>query len=249
MGGLVNIYLVKSTATQKRYVGQTVRTLPERWVQHTYEARTGKGYALHRAMRFHGINTFSIHLIEVCDESVADERESLWIDAYKTFGPCGYNLCLGGQGPRGAKRSPDVVERIAAKHRGKKLSPEHCARISAMHKGRKHSPEHIEKVARAHRGQRRPQEWKDAQAAAHLGISLEEYQAQRAAGFMNCKSRKGKPWHWVPEAQITGRRICRGCLREMYLIRTYGSPDHPGVRNHPGFRRPNRGTSADARAA
>lgn len=57
MGGLVNIYLVKSTATQKRYVGQTVRTLPERWVQHTYEARTGKWYALHRAMRFHGIGS------------------------------------------------------------------------------------------------------------------------------------------------------------------------------------------------
>lgn len=72
MGRLVSIYLVKSTATQKRYVGQTVKPLDKRLVQHVYLAKTGHGYALHRAMRAHGIETFSIHLVETCDEADAN---------------------------------------------------------------------------------------------------------------------------------------------------------------------------------
>ena len=96
------IYLVTNNITGKKYVGQTRRTIQERWADHI-NRRYSDDYYFHRALIKYGTDNFSIKEIDViCEadlESLVDslnESEIYYIEYFKTLYPDGYNLTIGG---------------------------------------------------------------------------------------------------------------------------------------------------------
>lgn len=89
------IYKITNTVNNKIYIGQTIRTLKERWNQHKY--RNGCTY-LHNAIIKYGADKFKIEPIEEVPIEDLDKREIYWIAQYdSTNKKVGYNLILGGK--------------------------------------------------------------------------------------------------------------------------------------------------------
>lgn len=95
------IYIIKNTKNNKVYVGQTSRTIEDRWKQHKNAAIRGEeqGIILYNAMRKYGIENFYITQLEECELKDINDREIYWIQYYNCQTPNGYNVRSGGEDP------------------------------------------------------------------------------------------------------------------------------------------------------
>jgi group I intron endonuclease len=93
------IYKITNIITQKSYIGQTKRTIQRRFNSHISEAKRNLyDTHLHRSIRKHGADKFTVELIEECDANNISDREIFWIKELNTKSPKGYNLHDGGYG-------------------------------------------------------------------------------------------------------------------------------------------------------
>ncbi len=123
------VYVVESSATTKRYIGITSRSLKIRWSQHRAACTRNSDYAIHRAMRRHGISTFTIREIGTArDWNSLCAMERKYIAEYKSFGLYGYNMTEGGEGS--GSPSDEVRRKIGNSLKGRKLSDETRNRMS-----------------------------------------------------------------------------------------------------------------------
>jgi group I intron endonuclease len=97
------IYLITNKVNGKRYVGQTVSKLNSRWATHKRRAERGSEFALHRAIRVHGKDAFTIEVIAESLECFLDTLEVFFIKLYNTKSVYGYNMTDGADGNRGHK--------------------------------------------------------------------------------------------------------------------------------------------------
>ena len=97
------IYLITNSLTQKTYVGKTTKSIEERFLRHQYNASYGIETHLYRSMRKHGIENFTIKVLEETDK--LDERECYWIDKLSPD----YNMTRGGEGGD-TSRSPNYIK-------------------------------------------------------------------------------------------------------------------------------------------
>lgn len=96
------IYLITNTVNGKQYVGQTWRTLEQRWQEHRYKA-SSKDTAIANAIRKYGADAFTINVIfekVAISQWLLDIMEESAIKVYDTLSPKGYNLDTGGKGGR-----------------------------------------------------------------------------------------------------------------------------------------------------
>ncbi len=92
-------YIISSTADDKVYVGYTSRPIERRLRQHFRDARNGSRLFLHRAMRKHGFECFSIRVLEAFDNrEEALNAECRYIKELNSIAPRGYNMTTGGEG-------------------------------------------------------------------------------------------------------------------------------------------------------
>lgn len=93
------IYIITNKNNDKVYIGQTSRTIEERWKEHllSYQDEAKKHYKLYAAMNKYGIDSFSIGKIEQCDLEKLNEREQYWINRFDSY-INGYNMTIGGDG-------------------------------------------------------------------------------------------------------------------------------------------------------
>lgn len=93
------IYAIKNIINDKIYIGQTIRTLGERWAGHRCDFMSGrKKTALYLAFNKYGIENFYIELIEDnIPYLMLDEKEIEYIRKYNSVSPNGYNISFGGQ--------------------------------------------------------------------------------------------------------------------------------------------------------
>lgn len=115
------IYIIRNTINTKVYVGQTKKSIQQRFRQHVYEANRGCHYVIHKAMRKYGIDNFYIQPIEQCDDSLLNDKEIYWIKFYKSNNPkYGYNMTEGGsrQGDPWNKSRVDDITLLNAFNNG-----------------------------------------------------------------------------------------------------------------------------------
>jgi len=93
------IYKITNLINDKIYVGQTSKTIDQRFLAHLKMAKKKVNRHLYDAMNHHGYDNFKIEEIEtVSDKISADIREIFWISDLNSLSPNGYNMTIGGGG-------------------------------------------------------------------------------------------------------------------------------------------------------
>lgn len=92
------IYKITNTINNKVYIGQTVKTVQKRFIQH--KNNSNKKYfsqiTLYKAFNKYGIENFKCEEIEEVKNEDLDEREKYWIKYYNSY-LNGYNSTIGGR--------------------------------------------------------------------------------------------------------------------------------------------------------
>ena len=139
------IYKITNKLTGKCYVGQTTRTPEERFVEHKHCQTSNIG----RAIRKHGVESFTLEVLEVCEtREQLNERERFWIAFFNCLWPLGYNMTEGGEG--NWERTPESIAKMSRK--GSHLSEETKQKLSRALKGRQIPEETRRKISRALKG-------------------------------------------------------------------------------------------------
>ncbi len=145
----MEIYLVTNKITGKQYVGQTTRTIKERWADHCSLTKSKHRSALRSAIAKYGPENFSIEGIDFAlSLEELNQKEVDWINKLKTLAPSGYNLDSGGKNKKvheltklkmsiakiGISRPWTNEQKIAmsTKKLGKPLSLKHRAALKAV---------------------------------------------------------------------------------------------------------------------
>lgn len=96
------IYLVTNSINNKKYVGQTNRTIEKRWSEHIRASSyVGTKSLLSKAIKKYGVDKFKIEIIkilETTDQSEIDNAEIYFIKEHNALTPNGYNVLNGGKG-------------------------------------------------------------------------------------------------------------------------------------------------------
>lgn len=97
---MFTIYLITNKLNGKVYVGQTGRSIAERWLEHASYARRDKDFPLYRAMRKYGKENFICEeILQVEGKEKADYQERLWIILLRAHvSQDGYVCTWGGDG-------------------------------------------------------------------------------------------------------------------------------------------------------
>ena len=120
------IYKITNKINRKVYIGQTKKTIEERFQEHLKKAKIHTNRYLYDAMNKYGYNNFQVSKIEECDNAKLDEREIYWIAFYKSNNKqYGYNMTAGGGG------GDTWINNLHKKETSKKLS--------LAQKGKKHN--------------------------------------------------------------------------------------------------------------
>lgn len=93
------IYKITNKLNGKIYIGQTLKSLEERFQKHCWGTTEKDKYhmnmAIKKAIRKYGKENFTIELIEEVNQELLDIREIYWISFYDSYNK-GYNCTLGG---------------------------------------------------------------------------------------------------------------------------------------------------------
>lgn len=144
------IYKITNAVNGKVYIGQTSKTIEERFAAHIKKAKQHTNRYLYDAMNHYGYDKFKVSKIEECDDSLLDEREKYWIARLNCIMPNGYNMTEGGGGGDTWTNNPHKEEtamKLIVANRGKKRSKEFCDNLSKRFKGRKGSSDASKRAA------------------------------------------------------------------------------------------------------
>lgn len=162
------VYILTNNINGKVYIGQTIRSLRERWCHHYGSANRGCKKRLYQAIRKYGKDSFSIRTLrKAISREQLNRLEKYFIKEYKSNNSeFGYNLTIGGQSGPPLKRTnkikkerAPISEETRLRMRNAKLdikmkprSPEACLNISKSHKGIFVSEKTKEIQRKAHKG-------------------------------------------------------------------------------------------------
>lgn len=83
------IYKITHKSTHQCYIGQAQHVI-ERWKQHL----SSQDLPIQKAISQEGIVNFTFEVLEDCDPTIADDRETYWINYYHSVAE-GYNTTQG----------------------------------------------------------------------------------------------------------------------------------------------------------
>lgn len=97
---MINIYQITNLINNKKYIGQTKKSIEKRFQEHISESKNNPKYKIHRAINKYGEKNFIIDIIMQCDnQNEANISEIKYIEKFKTQNnEYGYNIASGGQG-------------------------------------------------------------------------------------------------------------------------------------------------------
>lgn len=158
MNTLGIIYKITNTKTSKVYIGQTQKSLEERFTRHKELAKRKVNRYLYDAINHYGEDNFIIEKIDEANTKVdLDEKEKYWISFYSSDNPeKGYNMTIGGGGGdtwslQSEERKIERIERFKKKMCGRKVSIETIEKIRSKTKGKKRNLEQCKKMGKHRR--------------------------------------------------------------------------------------------------
>lgn len=139
------IYKITNKANNKVYIGQTIRTVEERYQRHLSEARHHTNRPLYDSMNHYGVDSFTVEILVEAPDEKLNELETFYIAEYNATDPVfGYNLTTGGDSFKSClseEAEASRVAKIAAAHLGTKQSKETVEKRVAKLKGQTRTPE------------------------------------------------------------------------------------------------------------
>lgn len=181
------IYKITNDINDKIYVGQTSKTIEERFARHCAEARwkNVKRMPIVLAIRKYGKEHFKIEMLEKvsdCTQFDVDNREIFWSAELNTMSPWGYNLKVGkscgklseeskrkiSASNKGRKVKPETIERLRVSHLGYKVKDSTKKKLSEFNKGKVLSEEHKKKIAASNTGRKTTDTAKEKMRAKKL---------------------------------------------------------------------------------
>jgi group I intron endonuclease len=147
------IYMLRNRINGMAYIGQTVRTLRQRWSHHKCAARKGSILPIHSAIRRYGATAFDVSVLSDREKSLKElnAAEKRHILRHKTMSPRGYNVTQGqGNGLRrgGWHHTEETKKRMSQIAKGREFTVEHRKNLSLAHQGKRQplSQATIEKI-------------------------------------------------------------------------------------------------------
>jgi len=129
------VYKIINKINGKTYIGQTTRSIEDRWIEHCKPANELRSY-ISNAIQKHGKENFVIEeLSKAVTQEELDALESKLIETHRTMSPNGYNLRMGGSG---GALSEEVKLKISMTSKGKKLNEQSIAKMKATKRTNKH---------------------------------------------------------------------------------------------------------------
>jgi group I intron endonuclease len=171
-----SVYKVTNAVNNKIYIGITSKTVKARITQHISKSKHGSKLAFHSAISKYGIESFTVTTMHYdLTESEAINLEIDYIKKFNSFGDCGYNMTIGGDGTVGHK-CPELVKISTSKRfKGVPLTKEHRLKISMANKGvKKVITDKMRAVYLARKGTHQS-EALAAESRKHLEVALEKW--------------------------------------------------------------------------
>lgn len=146
------IYKITNLINNKVYIGQTIRTLKQRFTQHCCRSDSIVGSAIKK----YGKENFSVEIIAETDNlEELNKMEVYYIKEFNSLSPNGYNLDSGGNNKT---MHEETKKKIGARHKGKVISEEQKQIASLTHKGKPKSIEQRLKMSIAGKARIRTKE-------------------------------------------------------------------------------------------
>jgi len=126
------VYKITNLINGKTYIGQTVRSVEDRWKEHCKPCMKRRSYVAN-AIQKHGKDNFYVEELRKADsQSELDLLEKSYISSTDSLYPNGYNLAVGG---KGGSPSDHVKKKISRSMKGKKLPDTVKKKLSESNKG------------------------------------------------------------------------------------------------------------------
>lgn len=153
------IYCITNLINGKKYVGQTKKTIQQRFSRHCWKSEVNKNMPITLAIAKYGKDNFRVEkLLQCTTQEELDAAEIRFALELNTFSPNGYNL-KAGNGP--GSMSETTRLKISKKSRGRKASDETRAKLSASHLGIRLSEEAKQKLSAFFKGKKPSQLCRD----------------------------------------------------------------------------------------
>lgn len=217
---MYTIYIITNSINEKAYVGQTKRTIAERWKSHLNDAARENNILFYNAIRKHGSDVFTCHeILTVETKQEADAAERRWIFLSQSYDRrFGYNCTFGGEGTvptddtrlkmrethlglfDGEKNPMFGITGPAHPRFGKTFTPETRAQMSASRKKLFQDPEFLREYKIQQTGKKQTDEGRK-----HISEAL-----------MGNQHRKG-----IPHDEATKRRVSES-MKKAYAEGRHG---------------------------
>jgi group I intron endonuclease len=110
------VYLIENQLNNKKYIGITKNTIKSRFNDHIRNSKKSdlENRRLYQAMKKHGVENFTISLLEICEPENIYEAEQKWIKFYNSnLYDFGYNMTAGGEGCVDRACSPETLLKLS----------------------------------------------------------------------------------------------------------------------------------------